>query len=99
VEEYISSLIRKYGLSEVARVYHSFGSENAFTGTAVLAESHLCIHTWPEYQMVTVDVYACNVSRDNSVAVRSLYAELEQTLLRPKQSEINVITRRRKLKL
>ena len=30
------------------------------TGTVLLAESHLAIHTWPEAGFVTVDVYVCN---------------------------------------
>jgi spermidine synthase len=36
------------------------------TGTVLLAESHLAIHTWPETGSVTIDVYVCNFSADNS---------------------------------
>ena len=36
------------------------------TGTVLLAESHLAIHTWPEQSAVTLDVYVCNFSTDNS---------------------------------
>ncbi len=36
------------------------------TGTVLLAESHLAIHTWPELAAVTLDVYVCNYSMDNS---------------------------------
>lgn len=93
VEEFISSLVRKYGLTEVARKYHDFGQPNAFTGASILAESHICIHTWPEHQMVTVDVYACNVSRDNSDVVRRLYAELEKVLLRPTKVAVKIVQR------
>ncbi len=32
----------------------------------LLAESHLALHTWPELQAVTLDVYVCNYSTDNS---------------------------------
>ena len=32
----------------------------------LLAESHLAIHTWPETGNVTIDVYVCNFSSDNS---------------------------------
>jgi hypothetical protein len=30
------------------------------TATVLLAESHLCVHTWPEQRAVTLDVYVCN---------------------------------------
>ena len=36
------------------------------TGTVLLAESHLAIHTWPEHGFVTIDVYVCNLATDNS---------------------------------
>lgn len=26
---------------------------------AIILESHIAIHTWPEYQFATVDVYSC----------------------------------------
>jgi spermidine synthase len=37
----------------------------------VLAESHLAVHTWPETQAVTLDLYVCNFSQDNSSAARN----------------------------
>ncbi len=41
-------------------------SPGGVTGTVLLAESHLAIHTWPEQSAVTLDVYAGNFSTDNS---------------------------------
>ncbi|KAF5290707.1 hypothetical protein FQR65_LT20606 [Abscondita terminalis] len=38
------------------------GQPGGVTGTVLLAESHLAIHTWPETGCVTVDVYVCNFS-------------------------------------
>lgn len=31
---------------------------------AVILESHISIHTWPEYQFATVDVYTCGEKGD-----------------------------------
>jgi spermidine synthase/S-adenosylmethionine decarboxylase len=42
----------------------------------VLAESHLAIHTWPEVAGVTLDVYVCNFSGDNSGRAHRLFAEM-----------------------
>ena len=46
------------------------------TGAVVLAESHLAIHTWPERDGATLDIYVCNVSGDNSPRAEELYASL-----------------------
>ncbi len=42
------------------------GQPGGVTGMVLLAESHLAIHTWPETGNVTLDVYVCNFSEDNS---------------------------------
>jgi spermidine synthase/S-adenosylmethionine decarboxylase len=62
------------GLTAVGHVFHQFGSAESpagATGAVVLAESHLAIHTWPEIGAVTLDLYVCNFSQDNSVAARA----------------------------
>ena len=46
----------------------------------VLAESHLAIHTWPERQGLTLDVYVCNYSADNSAKARRLFDQLVELL-------------------
>jgi len=43
----------------------------------VLAESHLAIHTWPELDAVTLDLYVCNFSQDNRAAAEAAYAALK----------------------
>lgn len=61
------------GLTPVGQIFHQFGSTGqpaGATGAVVLAESHLAIHTWPELRAVTLDLYVCNFSQDNSTAAR-----------------------------
>ncbi|CAM5786768.1 polyamine aminopropyltransferase [Ottowia pentelensis] len=48
------------------------GQPGGVTGTLLLAESHLAIHTWPETGNVTLDVYVCNFSTDNSTKASQL---------------------------
>jgi S-adenosylmethionine decarboxylase len=49
------------------------GSGPAQRGAAVLlAESHLCVHTWPEQRGVTLDVYVCNFGGDHSAKAHAL---------------------------
>ena len=55
------------------QVFHQFGSAiepAGATGAVILAESHLAVHTWPELFAVTLDLYVCNFSQDNSAAAR-----------------------------
>lgn len=39
-------------------VFHNF-SPNGISGMIVISESHLSIHTWPEYDFASVDIYTC----------------------------------------
>lgn len=64
-------LVLASGLTVVDELFHAFpglveGESGGITGTVLLAESHLALHTWPEQQAVTLDVYVCNFSTDNS---------------------------------
>jgi S-adenosylmethionine decarboxylase len=64
------------GLSPVSQLFHTFpgsnGQPGGVTATVLLAESHICLHTWPEQQAVTADVYVCNFSEDNTAKARGL---------------------------
>ena len=65
-------MVEAAGLTTVGVSFHQFEGFG-FTGCIVLAESHLAIHTWPERQGLTLDVYVCNYSADNSAKARSLF--------------------------
>src|SRR5262245_51022737 len=56
------------GLSVVARQFHAFApdGDGGHTGVLLLAESHLAVHTWPELRAVTLDVFVCNLTSDNT---------------------------------
>lgn len=72
--------IEKSGLTLVAEKFFTFpdwqGQPGGVTGAALLAESHLAVHTWPELDGVTLDVYVCNFSTDNSLKAESLLDDL-----------------------
>ena len=65
-------LVQASGLTIMDVRFHQFEG-SGFTGTVVLAESHLAIHTWPERSGLTLDVYVCNYSADNSDKARKLF--------------------------
>ena len=69
-------LVADLALTPVApAVWHRFPTPGGLTGVVVLAESHLAIHTWPEIGAVTLDIYVCNFSDDNSARAQALFAE------------------------
>jgi S-adenosylmethionine decarboxylase len=50
------------------------------TGAVVLAESHLAVHTWPERDGATLDVYVCNYTSDNTSKAEAVYKSLIKAL-------------------
>jgi S-adenosylmethionine decarboxylase len=82
---------RVAGLTIVGDAFHQFEPQGV-TGTVLLAESHLAIHTWPEHAFVTIDVYVCNLASDNSAKALALFRSLER-LLRPARTKHQVIHR------
>ncbi|HZY17279.1 MAG TPA: S-adenosylmethionine decarboxylase [Ramlibacter sp.] len=68
--------VLRVGLHPVGRLFHAFPATGqgpgGVTATVLLAESHLCLHTWPELQAVTADVYVCNFGSDHSDQARAL---------------------------
>lgn len=74
-------LTRASGLTLVDEKWHRFpdwnGQSGGVTGMILLAESHLAVHTWPERRGVTLDVYVCNFSADNSHKAIALMQGLE----------------------
>lgn len=80
LESFCVSACRRHGLTVVGQLFHAFrdaaGAAAGVTGTVVLAESHLAVHTWPELGSVTLDIYVCNFSDDNSARAETLFTEV-----------------------
>lgn len=68
-------LVGHVGLTSLGSYFHAFDS-GGVTGVVVLAESHLALHTWPEERYVTLDVFVCNYSRDNTEKAHQLFAAI-----------------------
>lgn len=61
---------------------HSFGPGQGVTGVAMLAESHISIHTWPEFGTACVDLFMCGRSHDLDAALDTIVQGLEATATR-----------------
>ena len=83
-------------LTIVDEKWHVFpdwnGQPGGITGTILLAESHMAIHTWPERRGVTLDVYVCNFTEDNTPKAEQLFDTL-MVAFRPQSQVVNRITR------
>lgn len=51
----------------VKSVFHQFNPFGV-SGVVVIAESHLAIHTWPEYGYAAVDLFTCGEDVDPWIA-------------------------------
>lgn len=89
-------LIKLSKLQTVEEKFFQFPDWNGYpggvTGCVLLAESHLAIHTWPENRGVTLDIYVCNFTEDNSTKAEILFDGLVREL-DPSKITINRVWR------
>jgi spermidine synthase len=83
--------IKRGGLTALTDRFHQFEG-GGVTGCVVLAESHLAIHTWPELGSVTLDVYVCNYTHDNSNKARQIVNDFMR-LFHPRDKQSHEISR------
>jgi S-adenosylmethionine decarboxylase len=70
---------------------HSFKTEDmqeaGFTGVAILAESHMSIHTWPEHNYAALDIFMCG-DADPLLAIPTLKEHFK-----PENTEVMLLER------
>ena len=59
------------GATVIGLELHRFGDGGGVSGVALLAESHMSVHTWPEAGFAAIDVFLCGAADPDS-AVRVL---------------------------
>lgn len=69
-----TSLIQAAKASKATLISHNFHkfSPYGISGVVVIAESHIAIHTWPEYNYAAVDIFTCGDTIDPWVIQESL---------------------------
>jgi len=63
VENILLTATRAAKASIISHNFHKF-SPHGISGTVVIAESHVAIHTWPEYNYAAVDIFTCGETID-----------------------------------
>jgi len=77
--DYVSRIMveaaEQAGATIVAQTFHHF-SPHGVSGAVIIAESHLSIHTWPEYGYAAVDLFTCG----DSVSAEKAFDHLRESL-------------------
>ncbi len=78
--EEIKSLMEQAALYSGATIidsrFHRF-NPYGISGVVIIAESHLAIHTWPEFNYASIDIYTCGTTVDPWKAYQYLKEHLE----------------------
>ena len=61
IETSMLEAAKEAGATIISSVFHHF-SPFGVSGVVVIQESHLAIHTWPEYRYAAVDLFTCGYS-------------------------------------
>lgn len=59
IEQILHDAARAAGATPIASRFQHFGPGLGVTGVLLLRESHISIHTWPEYGFAAVDIFMC----------------------------------------
>lgn len=82
----IEAILRAAAEAAGARVLgvhlHHFGPEQGVTGMAMLAESHISIHTWPETGESAVDLFICGPAAKVEAGLAKITEMLGATIIR-----------------
>jgi S-adenosylmethionine decarboxylase len=79
--------IEKCGATLLGSDFHNFEPNGGISGIAVLSESHISVHTWPEYNYAAFDVFMCGAA-DTMKAV-----DVIKERFKPQRVEVNEFLR------
>lgn len=71
IEEVMCDAAIKCGATIVQKNFHMFNPYGV-SGVVIIAESHLAIHTWPEFGYAAVDLFTCGDTCNPEVAYEYL---------------------------
>ncbi|MEM1539889.1 MAG: adenosylmethionine decarboxylase [Candidatus Bathyarchaeia archaeon] len=83
----LDRVVAKSGLHVISSSFHQF-EPHGVSAIYLLSESHLSVHTWPEYGYVALDIFTCG---DDGPALKAFELLLEE--FKPKSVEKRVIRR------
>ena len=88
IERAIRAAVAVAGATLLDLRLHHFGPQQGVTGVALLAESHISIHSWPQQGYAAVDIFLCGRREAARAALDALSAHLK-----PTHSRVSIIER------
>jgi len=79
----LDRVIAKSGLHMVSSSFHQF-EPRGVSAVYLLTESHLSVHTWPEYEYVAVDIFTCGADEPALKAFELLVEEFQPKIVEKK---------------
>ena len=55
----LKNSVKACGVTLLKINLHKFSSSGGISGVAIIKESHISIHTWPEYKYAAMDIFVC----------------------------------------
>jgi len=67
LQNYMREAVIESGATIIDSTFHKF-NPHGISGVIVIAESHMALHTWPEYGYAAIDFFTCGDRVDPSKA-------------------------------
>ncbi len=94
IERDMVAAARAAGATVINSTFHHF-SPYGVSGVVVIEESHLAIHTWPEYGYAAVDLFTCG-DMDSWVSfdlLKEAFKSKSYSAIEMKRGSVNLLTR------
>jgi len=91
-ERILVDAVNRSGATIIQPFFHHF-SPHGVSGVVVIAESHVAIHTWPEYGYCAVDIFTCGSQVDTDLIfehIRTEFAAKEISIMEVKRGTLDL---------
>jgi S-adenosylmethionine decarboxylase len=87
LKEILFEAVRKSSNTPLKFTFHKF-NPRGITGVVLLAESHIALHAWPEFNYLAIDIFTCG---DKARICKAL--EYLKAVFKPRKVEVREIKR------
>ena len=91
-ERILVEAVNRSGATIIQPFFHHF-SPHGVSGVVVIAESHIAIHTWPEFGYCAVDIFTCGTQVDTDLIyeyIRSEFHAKEVSVMEVKRGTLDL---------
>jgi len=91
-ERILVEAVNRSGATVIRPFFHHF-SPHGVSGVVVIAESHVAIHTWPEFGYCAVDIFTCGNQVDTDLIfehIRTEFQAKEVSVMEVKRGTLNL---------